>query len=56
MQNSRERNPSLQQRIEPLPRLFAALNATVQNSPPQAMPKGTELIQIARNCAVLVIP
>ena len=58
MQNSRERNPSLQQRIEPLPRPFASLTATVQDSSPQptqAMPKGTELISIARNSMVLVV-
>jgi hypothetical protein len=27
----RERNPALQQRIDPLPRPFAALTATIQN-------------------------
>ena len=36
VQNSRERNPALQQRIQPLPRLLATLTATIQNSSPQS--------------------
>ena len=58
MQNSRERNPALQQRGEPLPGPFAALTATIENSSPQpaqTMPEGTELIQIARDSMVLVV-
>ena len=58
MQNSRERNPVLQQRCEPLPGPFAALTATIEYpspQPTQAMPEGAELIQIARNSMVLVI-
>ena len=58
MQNSRERNPALQQRGEPLPGPFAALTATIENSSPQSaqtMPEGTELIQIARDSMVLVV-
>ena len=58
MQNSRERNPALQQRSEPLPGPFAALTATIENSSPQpaqTMPEGTELIQIARDSMVLVV-
>jgi hypothetical protein len=49
MQNSRERNPALQQRGEPLPGPFATLAAAIQDPSPQptkAMPEGTELRQI----------
>jgi len=49
VQNSRERNPALQQRSEPLPGSFTPLTATIQIS------EGTELMQIARNSMVLVV-
>src|SRR5215469_990284 len=41
-----------------MPRLFAPLTATIQNASPQpteAVPKGAELIQIARDSMVLVV-
>ena len=58
MQNSWERNPAFQQRIQLPPGSLAALTATIQISSPQptqAMPEDTKLIEIAGDSMVLVV-
>ena len=58
VQNSWERNPAFQQRIQPLPRLLTALAAPTQNGSPQpaqSMPEGAKLTQVAGNSMVLVV-
>jgi hypothetical protein len=58
MQNTWWGNPAIQERLQPLPRHFAALTTMEQNRPPQApqaMPKGPQSIEIGRHRVVLVV-
>ena len=58
MQDTRGRNPSVEERIEPLPTHIAALTATDQYHPPQPakpMPKDLQLRHVTRNRVISVI-
>ena len=58
MQDTRGRNPSVEERIESLPTHIAALTAMDQNCPPQSakpMPKDLQLRHVARNGVITVV-
>src|ERR1700685_3069403 len=58
MQNAGKRNPSVEERIEPLPTHIAALTATDQYHPPQSakpMPEDFQLRQVSRNGVIAVV-
>ena len=58
MQNAKRWNPSVEERVEPLPTHIAALTAMDQYHPPQSakpMPKDFQLRQVTRNGMVTVV-
>src|ERR1700688_809877 len=58
MQYTSGRNPSVEERIEPLPTHMAALTAMDQHDPPQSakpMPEDLQLRQVSRNSVVAVV-
>src|ERR1700694_673186 len=58
MQNTRVRNPSVEERGEPLPTHIAALTAMDQYGPPQSsqpVPEDPQLRQVSRNSMIAVI-
>jgi len=58
VEDTRGRNPSVEERFEPLPAHIAALTAMDQHHPPQSakpMPEDLQLRQVARNGMVAVV-
>jgi hypothetical protein len=58
MQNTTERNPTVEQRVDSLPAHFGALTAATENRSPhpaQPMHRGSQPLHVARHSVILVV-